>query len=493
MMHKYCKYFIVWLGIFSLLPLQAQDEDGSVARLRGELDYIFADPSFAIAHWGVAIQSLKTGEYFYLRNEHKAFMPAPNMKLFTTAAALLTLGSDYRFVTKLFANGLVDPEGVLQGDLVIVGCGDPSLSGRWSNGQITLIFEQWADSLKSKGIKAVAGKVVGDDRYFSDEPLGAGWAWDDISDYYAAQISALTFNDNCVDIIFNPGDSIGAPASFKIEPNTSYVQVVDRVLTGRHTNIVFRRSLGANQIICSGTVAQRDRDHREWFTVENPTKFTVHALREILQAKGLAIAGEACDVDELPGYLPASYVILPVATHTSPPLSEIVKVTNKDSNNLFAELLLRVIGRERGEEGSATAGEKEEKRLFEAMGIDPEHLSIADGSGLSRLDLVTPMSVIKLLRYMRQQPAGEVFFQSLPIAGFDGTIKKRMRYTTAKNNVRAKTGSIGRVRTLSGYVTTLENEELVFSIMVNNYAAPSSTANYIQDLVCERLANFTRR
>lgn len=483
------------MGCLLLLaaPVRPQ-EDRAVDQLRRELEYVFSDPSFATSHWGVAIQSAKTGEYLYLRNENKAFMPASNMKLFTTAAALLALGPDYRLVTRLYANGPVDANGVLQGDLVIVGCGDPSLSGRWENGKVTAVFERWADSLRHRGIKKITGRVVGDGRYFNDEAMGSGWPWDDMTDWYSAQISALTFNDNCVDITVNPGDSLGAASRLRLDPNTAYVQVINRSATARHTDLNYRRDLGRNRVICRGTISRTDHDVKESVTVENPARYAAFVFTEILMDRGIRVGAAAIDVNDTTDYPVIDYPVLPIATHSSPPLSEIVRMTNKESQNLFAELLLRIVGHEAGDGGSADSGEKAAKRIFERMGISPEQLNMSDGSGLSREDLVTPLSVIKLLRYMRQDnKAGDAFYASLPIAGIDGTIEGRMKFTAAKNNVHAKTGYIGRVRSLSGYVTTRDNEELIFSMICNNYSSPTGNANYLQDLVCERLANFSRQ
>ncbi|HNW58255.1 MAG TPA: D-alanyl-D-alanine carboxypeptidase/D-alanyl-D-alanine-endopeptidase [bacterium] len=486
-----CSLFLLVALASAGMPVSGSQE--ALVQIRNDLEYIFSDPSFSAAHWGVAVQSTQTGEYFYLRNENKAFMPASNMKLFTTAAALLGLGNDYRFVTRLVAHGLITPDGTLQGDLIIRGCGDPSLSGRWENDKITAVFERWADSLQARKITTVTGKVIGDGRYFNDGRIGTGWAWDDLTDYYSAQISALTFNDNCIDIVFNPGDSLGAPARYTLYPNTAYVQIVNRVKTDQRSRLSFWRDPGSNKIICDGTIGLKSRDRRDWITVENPAKYAATVFREILLSRGIRVIEEAFEIEDLPGYLPVEYKTVQLASHTSPPLSEIVREINKESNNLFAELMLRTVGRELEQDGSAAGGEKAAKGLFEPAGITPEMFYAADGSGLSRQDLVSPMSVIRLLRFMREQTVGQAYFDSLPVAGVDGTLKGRMRGTAAKGNVHAKTGFIGRVRALSGYVTTRDNEVLVFSMIVNNYNVPTGTANHLQDLVCERLANFSRK
>ncbi len=467
----------------------------ALSKLRGELDYLLSDPSFAVAHWGIAIQSLKTGEYLYLRNEHKGFMPASNMKLFTTAAALLKCGPEFRFTTKLIYRGTLSPTGILEGDLIIKGVGDPSLSERYANGNPTKVFESWADSLAAKNIRQINGRIIGDDSYFTDEGMGAGWSWDYESDYYAAQVSALSFNDNCVDIFFTPGDSLGKLSTFRLLPNDHYVSVVNRVVTADEamgTDIRYNRERGGNTVVCSGTIFIGEKEKHDWFSVENPTLYAAHIFQQVLRSKGIVVTGEAADMDDLNDYQYVDDSLHVLARYTSPQLGEIVTTINKVSQNLYAELLLRLVGKEFGGEGSAGKGAEVEKELFAGMGIDPGQIDIADGSGLSRLNLVTPMSIVKLLRYMRQHSSGKVFYESLPIAGVDGTIKGRLVGTAAQGNVRAKTGYLDKVRALSGYVTTLDGEELAFSMIVNNYLVPTGLANKIQDSICERLANFAR-
>ncbi len=488
-------FFLLWIASAFLCCAHRPNfaaEKSNVAQFKKEVDAIFNDPSFANAHWGVAIQSLKTGEFFYLRNEDKEFIPASNMKLFTTAVAMNKLGPDYRFVTRVYTNGLLRPDGVLEGDLIVRGCGDPSLCGRFHDGRITRVFEMWADSLAARGIKAVSGRLIGDDNYFDDETLGKGWSWDDLNDYYAAQISALTFNDNCIDIVFKPGDSLGAPGRFRLEPDTRYVEVVNQVVTGRRTRLSFDRAPGANRITCRGTIDVQSGERRDTVTIDNPTAYCITVFNEVLQSRNITVHGGVADIDEIPEFTYAPLEIYTLCATPSPPLQRIVTVLNKESNNLYAELLFRVNAGELTGEGTAASAEKAEKELFGAMGINPEHLSLADGSGLSRLNLITPRSMIELLGYMRRQACSDSFYQTLPIAGVDGTLKGRMRGTAAAGNVHAKTGLVSRVRALSGYATTQDGEELAFSMIVNFYSVPTGSANQIQDLVCERMVNFKR-
>jgi D-alanyl-D-alanine carboxypeptidase/D-alanyl-D-alanine-endopeptidase (penicillin-binding protein 4) len=465
-------------------PLTAED------RFREEVDRILDDPAFATAYWGIVVQSLKTGEYLYLRNPHRGFMPASNMKLFTTAVALEKLGPDFRYTTFLLADGKVE-NGVLKGNLLIRGTGDPSLTGRYHDDDPLAVFRQWADSLKSAGIDSIDGRIIGDDNYFEDEIMGTGWSWDYQSDWYAAQISALSFNDNCVDVFLEPGDQPGSPARFFLRPDTRYVHVKNEVKTVRHglgTAIFFDRRRGTNFVRMFGTIELDRKGFWDWFSVENPTLYTAFVFREVLLHCGIGVRGAAVDIDSLAGYaVPDSIWV--VARYFSPPLREIVRTINKVSQNLYAELLLRTLGKIYKDVGDAAHGAEVVKEHLGRWGIDPGQFKMADGSGLSRLNMVTPLQISILLRKMRNNP---YFFDSLPIAGVDGTIKNRMKGTAAEGNVHAKTGYIGRVRALSGYVTSADGEEFSFVFLVNNYTVPTPRANWVQDWLCERLANFRR-
>lgn len=462
--------------------------------LSRELDELFSDPAFDTATWGVVIQSLDNGEYLYRRNENKGFMPASNMKLYTTAVSLMKLGPDYRYRTTLLGTGQIE-NGVLQGDLILHGTGDPSICARFHEEDPLAVFRAWADSLKEKGVTKIAGRIIGDDNYFEDEIMGYGWEWDDQSDYYAAQISAVTFNDNCVDILFAPGEKTGDSARYQLRPNTGFVRIHNRVTTvrpGLETGVVFKRKRAFNDVTISGSIALHSDPGWDSFSVENPTFYAVYVLRELLQKEGIEISGRAFDIDSLKNfhYLPDSATVL--ASYKSPPLSEIVRTVNKRSQNLYAELLLRTLAKQFTDVGDGPHGVKVVKNVLAQYGIDPDRFGMVDGSGLSRFNLITPMQTSYLLRAMHRHSAGHYYYDSLPIAGVDGTIRGRMRGTAAENNVHAKTGYIGRVRSLSGYVTTRNNEKLSFVMMVNNYFVPTSKANAIQDLVCERLANFSR-
>ncbi|MFZ5515077.1 MAG: D-alanyl-D-alanine carboxypeptidase/D-alanyl-D-alanine endopeptidase [Candidatus Zhuqueibacterota bacterium] len=463
--------------------------------LRNDLDAFFNEPQFANAHWGVVIQSLKNSEYIYQRNAHKNFIPASNMKLFTTAATLAKLGPDYTYATKFYINGSIDSTGALHGDVIIRGSGDPSISGRYYDGHVTRPLEMWADSLRSHGITRIEGQIIGDDNYFDDEIMGEGWAWDYQSDWYAAQISALSFNDNCIDVLFLPGINPGDAAKYQLVPDTDFARITNRVATvrpGLEQDISFLRKPGTNDVVMTGAIALNSSVQKNWFSVENPTLFTITAFAKILTDRGIALTGECRDIDDIPDYEYLAISENLLFQVSSVPLHAIITTINKVSQNLYAELLLRTLAAYFKECGSAKCGIDVVKEFLAEAGISPDEFLMYDGSGLSRLNMVTPMQIVKLLKYMRKHPHGEYFYNSLPVAGVDGSLKNRLKQTAAEGNVRAKTGFVGHTRSLSGFVTTADGEELAFSMIANNFTVPTSLANLIQDQVCERLANFSR-
>ncbi len=468
----------------------------SMEYLRAAIAQKFDDPEFENAHWGVMIRSLKTGETVYARNENKMFMPASNMKLFTSASAAVALGPDYRYTTRLVSNGKIS-DSVLTGDLIIVGSGDPTISGRYNEGKVTETFEQWADSLKAKGIREITGNVIGDDNCFDDGYYGTGWSADYETDYYAAQFSGISFNDNCVDIRIVPSAIIADICSVFVVPNTGYVTIINQTMTASVedsvNDIIFLRKRGTNTIYVRGSMSQGKGPWNESVAIDNPTLYTVTVLKEILASKGITVKGAAMDVDDMSDTLNYGDS-LHLASFISVPYSVIVRTINKPSQNFYAEQVFRTMGKERFGIGMSGSGRSAAYAVLSQWGVDTVRLRYADGSGLSRLNLITPKDIVAILSGIRGE--GEKYFlpfyESLPIAGVDGTIRNRMKGTAAEGNVHAKTGSIGYVRSLSGYVTGQDGEMFAFSIIANHYTVPTRLAERIQNDVCVMLANFKR-
>ncbi len=458
-----------------------------------QMNDIFNDPNFNNAEWGVVIQSLETGEYFYKRNENKLLIPASVSKLFTTSSGLMLLGGDYRFSTNVFMRGEMDGS-ILHGDLIVQGRGDPTISGRFYNNDIYKVYKDWADSLLNLGIDEITGNLIGDDNQFDDKGLGAGWAWDYESYWYAAPSSAISFNDNTVDIIVSVNKKTHQP-QITIEPDTKYIVIlnnVEIVAKDSTTAIDVYRQRGTNVVSVFGTISDNSDSVRTFVTVNNPTQYAMVVLKKVLEENGIKIDGYPIDIDDIPK--PIDFTKFKrLFTFYSPELKEIIKVINKNSYNFFAEQLLKTIGLEKEGYGSVENGLRAVEEVLGEMGINPDNVSLVDGSGLSRLNLVTPRQLVALLNYMYKSPYFIPFYNSLPIAGVDGTLGTRMKNTKAQNNVRAKTGYLGGVRSMAGYVYTGDNEPVAFSIIVNNFTVPFKLADNIQDLVCLRLANFKRK
>lgn len=464
----------------------------TIDEFRKEIDLLFDDPDFFNAQWGVTIQSLESGEYLYRKNENKLLMPASSLKLITTSAGLEFLGSDYRFKTEIYTSGNIKGT-ALTGNLIIKGFGDPAISGRYYDDNPVKIFHDWADSLLNYGIEEINGDLIGDDNVFDDIGLGDGWGWDYESYWFAAPSGALSLNDNCIDLLVSPTKR-GNKADIKISPDTKYVVIVNRVITvpfDSAAGVEIFRERGTNVITVTGKIREGSKPLKLYATINNPTQYFMVVLRDVLKAKGITVKGFALDIDDVTKSADSEKKLL--FTHFSPPLSELIKIINKNSQNFFAEQLLKIIGAENTGSGTSADGIKSIKRLLPKMGINSDNLILTDGSGLSRLNLVTSQQMVSILRYMYKSDNFSYFYNSLPIAGKDGTLADRMRKTKAAEKIRAKTGYIGGVRSLSGYALTADGEMVAFCMIVNNFTVPLVLAENLQDLVCQRLATFRRK
>lgn len=493
------KFFII-LFAFCIVSgaVFAQNESFSakssttLEELRNEFDQLFDDPDFYNAQWGVCVQSLETGEFLYRRNENKLLMPASNLKLVTTASALQLLGAGYKFRTEIGYSGKIEGSS-LKGDLVVKGFGDPTISGRYTKDDVLKYFNDWADSLLNFGIEEITGNIIGDDNAFDDVGLGNGWSWDYESYWYSAPSGALSLNDNCVDIIVTPAKR-GDKADIKIIPDNKYSVIVNRVITvpfDSSAGIEIYRERGTNVITVSGKIRETGKPVKLFATVNNPTQYFVVVLKDVLREKGINVRGFAIDIDDQQSDAESDFRLL--FTHESPALTEIIKVINKNSQNFFAEQLLKAIAYERTGLGTSSDGIRQIKQISPRMGINSDNFTMADGSGLSRLNLVSAQQLVSLLRYMYQSDNFNDFYNSLPIAGKDGTLADRMRKSAAFEKIRAKTGYIGGVRSLSGYAMTADGETVAFSMIVNNFTVPLVLAENLQDMICLRLSTLRRK
>jgi len=505
--------FFILLSSQAVVKPQAQPPDDALAVLRRDLDAVFSERRLADAQWGVQVYSLDRGEVLFERNARKLYLPASNAKLLTAAAALTRLGPAYRFKTKILAAGTVEG-GVLRGDLIVQGFGDPSATARMARDEgkgngakdYFAAFRGWAARLKERGITAVAGRLVGDATAFSGDAYGRGWEWDDLIASYAAPVSALQFNENFVTLGIKPGAEAGAAAATTQEPLPGYLRVQGGVTTRARPAKGAKGANGAKEDDMKITVSRAESGEpgveavkidgamplkglasNRLVAVERPVRYYLEALKHLLAQEGVDVAN--CAVAE--GVAPETATLL--WTQESAPLGELLVPIMKESLNLPAETLLRALGREAHGTASAEDGIRVVEEMLTGVGIAPKSYIYADASGLSRRHLVSADILVKLLGFMYKQPTFPQFYGALAVAGADGTLKNRLKKTAAEGNVRAKTGTMSGVSAISGYVDTADGERLAFSMIANNYPFPKAVAEEVQNRALARLASFSRK
>ena len=469
----------------------------AIRQLQTDLATIFNAPVTSRGVWGVDVRSLDTGEILFRHNAERLMMPASNMKILTLAAAAHTLGWDHRFLTTLETTAALE-NGVLKGDLVVRGTGDPTMSTR--DNRATAVFDQWAADLRAAGIASIEGRIIGDDSAFDDEGVGPGWSWDYLEAGYAAPIGALQYNENTADVTITPGAAAGDPAVVAMTPGTG-LALINRIRTvaaGEGVRSVARvqRRIDRPEIEISGSIPVGATPLRRTVAVLNPTLYFAQAVKDALTTRGITVSGTAVDGDDVAAELAAKAgepARVLVRTE-SPTLREIGTTLMKVSQNQFAETFLKAIGARKAGIGTTDNGRDAAVELFTSWGIPRDAYVMSDGSGLSRYNYVTPSAVTTILERMYKEAAHrDAFLSTLPIAAKDGTISSRFRRTRGAENVLAKTGSIANVRSLSGFVKTQDGETLVFSIIANHFTAPAATITYLSDTAVEHLANFSRR
>ncbi len=490
--------------------------------LAQSIDQILAQPDAARGFWGIEVVSLTTGKTLYAYNADRLFTPASNTKLFTTSAALALIGPDYRFHTTVETNGIVDKYGRLTGDVALVGRGDPNLSGRVLPYSIKSerrdppmqVLENLADQLVQKGVKFVDGDLIADDSYFAFERWGEGWSQDDLMSQWGAPVSALTLNDNVIFVNVLPADRPGEKAFVNITPYAGYYRLDNRIMTTPvgtgPRNIQIERQPGSIQLTMWGNIPVDDGGFTDALAIEDPAAFAGELFREMLDKRGITVWGrtrvrhtELASLSTVSvtttasaggGDLPKPRSANPplvLASVESQPLGEDLTVINKISQNLHAELMLRLLGREKGAGGTIESGLEVMRGFLLQVGIKPEECVFFDGSGMSRQNLVTPEAIIKLLKYAASQPWGAQFQSTFPVAGVDGSLRMRFAGTPAVGRVQGKTGSLGHVNALSGYADTLKGDRVVFSILGNNHNMSSRRAEQVIDSIAGAIVEDT--
>jgi D-alanyl-D-alanine carboxypeptidase/D-alanyl-D-alanine-endopeptidase (penicillin-binding protein 4) len=474
--------------------------------LRGSIDSLLAAPKFSGAMWGVLVIDAERGDTLYSRNAGKLFIPASNQKILTAAVALHRMGPEFRYSTTVSANA-PPVAGVMDGDLIILGTGDPSVSDRMRTDAMRPLREI-ADSLAARGILRITGRLANGFDAFPDATLGFGWSWDDLDAPFSAGVDELYFNEGFTRIVVRGGERVGDSAQIRTTPAKSYPRIVNRAVTAprqgtppRNRVSLLQDSSDVGSVIVVGTVAPGDSVVQS-ITFRDPAAAYLAALREALAERGIAVEGgiasRPLDRPPVPSPVPTATEPTPLPTPPSsgqplfsvlsPPLREILPAFMKPSQNQIGEILLKTLGGGRADSGARIVGQ-----VLAAWGARPDGAVIRDGSGLSRHDVVTPETIVKVLVAMRRDSAFTAFYDALPIAGVDGTISNRMRGTPAEGNLRAKTGSLDMVRSLSGYVTTADRRQLIFSILANHWTVPAGDVTATADSIGVRLARLGAR
>jgi len=503
----------------------AQSPSNTAQPLSERIERLFAQsPVTRTAFWGIQVTELSTGKTLYQLNANRFFVPASNTKLFSTSLALTRLGPDFAFQTRVLAAAAPDANGRIAGDLRLVGGGDPNLSARaipyragpgvvgpgvtgpgvtgTNMGDPLAAIAALADQVAARGIQRIDGDIVGDDSWYVWEPFGNGWSIDDPTYDYGAPISALTVNDNTFTLSVHPGAQDGDPAAIELSPAVEYYSIDNRVRTvaasgDQHAErrIHYSRAAGSMTLKLWGAIALGGRGEDLTLGIDDPALYAAIAFRQALEERGITVAGGASTIHLYPNELADLKQGAPgppdtdieLAARTSAPLLEDLRITAKVSQNLHAELDLRAVGRARRNLGSVEAGLDELKAFLTEAGVDPSGYSINDGSGLARLNLVSPATVVKLLGYMYASPARDNFLSILPVGGQDGTLAARFSDPSFAGRIHAKTGSLAHVSALSGYAQRRRGDWIAFSILVNNFNGPTAEVRAVMDRICALL------
>ncbi|MGC2620097.1 MAG: D-alanyl-D-alanine carboxypeptidase/D-alanyl-D-alanine-endopeptidase [Acidobacteriaceae bacterium] len=525
----------IW--IFFLIALVVVGPAGAAKRHRAKarksvplavtIQQILADPAVARAHWGISVVTPE-GKPVFALNDAQLFEPASNAKLFTTAALLSVVPANTTWTTTVGSLAQPDAQGVLKGNLLLTGVGDPTLSGRqypWDGkterpSPPLQALESLADQIVASGVKTVDGDVVGDDSWFAYERYGGDWAWDDLQWDYGAPVSALTVNDNVqyLNVTFPAGAA--APAVVAWNPDVPYYTLENSLTLaapGEAAHSGIDRAPGSKTVRLYGAVTANGM--HEALAIEDPAEFAATALRQMLLARGVTVTGTAkayhrmsVDTEDYGDEVHKPVVLQPLtvatitaqqagsdgagagtawhtlASHVSPPVAEDVTVTLKVSQNLHAEIYLRLLGRLEANDGSIAQGARVVRQFLTNAGVDPGDFVFYDGSGLSPADLITPRAATTLLTYAAKQPWGALYRSALPVGGVDGTLSNRFT-GEMKGRVFAKTGTLGEVNALSGYLTAKSGKTLVFSVLCNDHDPTSEAAKMALDRIVTAVAD----
>ncbi|MEW5928085.1 MAG: D-alanyl-D-alanine carboxypeptidase/D-alanyl-D-alanine-endopeptidase [Gemmatimonadota bacterium] len=464
--------------------------DAAAAALASRIESVVDRAPFDRAHWGIAVWDPSTGQAVYRRDADRHFVPASNLKLVVSAAAAHLLGPEFRYRTTVHAGGPLR-DGTLAGDVVLFGRGDPTISGRYFP-SATAVLDSLAEALHRRGVRRVAG-VTADESHFDSAYLREDWERYDLLWWYAAPVGALGFNDNSIDFRVEPGAGVGDPARIAGAPRSAFWQLENRsrtVARGRPKTFDFDRVPGTNRILAYGEIPRGAEAGTEYVAVVDPARVVGTVFREALERRGIRVDRVEVRVVSDPARSRAAGAPV-LAEHVSPPLPQVIGPILGTSQNWFAEQLVKTLGREMKGEGSWSAGLAVEREFLEqVVGVDSAAFVLRDASGLSSGNLVTPDMLVKLLAWTRTSPRGALVRDALPVSGRSGSLRARL--TDLPGRVAAKTGYIGNVDSLSGFVTLADGREVAFSVIANASGLPSSRMKGAIDDVVRAIASYGR-
>jgi len=466
----------------------AQPQPDAITQLGQDILSATNGPGVTRAIWGITIYSIDRQQSLFDLNARALLVPASSAKIVTVASAAEAVGWNYRYVSTLRATGPI-VDGVLKGDLIAIGSGDPSIGGAAGDD-----LASWSDGIKAAGIHRIEGRIIGDDDAFEEPRPQLAWAWDDLGYTTGAVFGALNVAENRTVITIAPGSVEGAPTVITVDPRAAYRVLTNRSVTGPagSTQLLWpEQRPGETALTIGGSIPIGAAPVSIGIAVGNPTVWFASVLRSRLIRDGIEVSGEAADIDDIRPP-PARATATVVYTHTSRTLGEIAQPLLKDSINLYAEALLRLDAAP-GVFPTNDAALEGLRRRLESWGVPRDGHQLVDGSGLSRRDTLSAEALLTTLRRMYDPTGGSPFMTALPIAGVDGSLSLRMKGTAAERTVRAKTGTMSNIRSLCGYATTRDGEHIAFVMMVNNFEGTGAQANDALDRIAVRLASFSRR
>jgi len=472
------------LALSLVLPkaLHAQDLIAS-----SDVKQIVNDSKADNAFWSVTVRDT-TGRVLEGYHSKKLVRPASNIKLLTTAAILNELGPDYTYTTKMYGVGHQEGD-TWDGDIIIRGVGDPSISGKYYNADRFHVFDKFFMALHSLGIKKIDGNLIGNDSFFDQKPYPKGWSWQDLSYYYGVEINALSFNNNAVDLRVYADGKVGDEPEIEWFPfDTDYVNFVNnQVITPADSKYdeYYHRLLGTNTIIL-GSKLPKNYVEKESLSIFNAPMFFLDTFKKYLEDGDIDVKGDLIVDDQPQDWNSSQYKIL--AKHQSVSLRKLLKQVNKESDNFYTEMLLKTAAAEHfGAAGSTEMGLSLVKEFADSMQMDTTNIVMNDGSGMAPATLITTADLTKLLINMRYHPDFEVYQNSLSISGVDGSLENRFTSSNLKGNILGKTGYVSGVRSLSGYLQASSGQTLAFSIAANNYTVETSYIDYVEDKIVRKL------